>query len=790
TATSSPRTSRPSDLVAVLECARRALDGPEARHALAWLEERAGVSREVLDRYRVGLGAPVKVRAPDGHMVETFSLAVPSFIAGELSGIKLYRVRAREIGGEAAAKLKAISERGSRPGLVGGHLLREVAGRTVLVVGGEKDVLVAAAAMPESLVVANARGEGGWTHKRGDPLGVRLAREIVAAKPARVVVALDVNERERGARDAIACLHAAGATDVRLLGYPEDFAAAEPKGGVFQLVTARGAALLRELVQRAPLVPFAPPKPEAPKPSEVRLTDLGNARRLVRLHGRDLRFSATAGGWFTWTGQRWRRDETGEAERRAKSVPAEIFAEASELMSRASTAADEDERKKLANRAQELAAWAMKSESEPRLRALLALAESEPGIPVLAEDLDRDPFLLNVANGTIDLNTGELRPHRREDLITKLAPVAFDSAARLDRWTRFIDGVTGGKVELARFLQRLVGYALTGSTSEQVLALLYGTGANGKSTFLETLREVLGDYALQANFGTFLAAKDEGGPRNDVARLRGARLVTAIETKEGGRLNEGLVKTLTGGDTVTARFLYREEFEFVPSFKLFLASNHKPAIKGTDLGMWRRIRLVPFVVTFRENDPNPLLRKDPALREALRAELPGVLRWAVEGALAWKREGLGLPDQVRAATEGYREEQDTLGTFLAERCLTGDSARVSSSLLYGAFKDWALANGEKPCSQRAFSLRLSERGFEKKRSATGGAREWLRLGLLTLEDPTSVSFRNFSPTRADEESFRKDRVTDASSVSSRVAENGTLAPGWTSDPIEEAELDH
>jgi len=450
----------------------------------------------------------------------------------------------------------------------------------------------------------------------------------------------------------------------------------------------------------APVIVTGPP----------RLTDSGNAERLVALHGKDLRYCYAWKTWLVWDGKRWKKDGQGEVERRAKDTVRDLYAEASHW-------GDEHTR-------QSIAKWAIQSESERRIRAMISLARSEPGISVLPEELDRNPWLFNVANGTLDLRTGELRPHRREDLITKLSPVEYDPEAKAPLWESFLERVLQDE-ELIAFIQRAVGYALTGDTSEQVLFLLYGTGANGKSTFLETIRAMLGDYAQHTSFETFLARRGEG-VRNDIARLVSARLVTAQEVESGRRLAESLVKLLTGGDTVTARFLYSEYFEFKPEFKLFLAANHKPIIRGTDLAIWRRIRLIPFTVTI------PPEEQDHRLGEKLKKELPGILAWAVRGCLEWQERGLGLPPQVKAATEAYREEMDILAAFLNERCVISPEAVTPAKDLYAAYTQWCFEYGERPETQRSFGMRLSERGFERTKHK--GRCHWRGITLVDRVD--------------------------------------------------------
>jgi putative DNA primase/helicase len=316
---------------------------------------------------------------------------------------------------------------------------------------------------------------------------------------------------------------------------------------------------------------------------------------------------------------------------------------------------------------------------------------------------------LNVANGTLDLKAGTLHPHRREDLLTKLTPIRFEPAASAPSWDAFLLGIFDGDTGLIRFVQRAVGYSLSGSTREQVLFLAHGSGANGKSTFLETIREAAGEYAQQAPPEMFLEQR-AGTIRNDVARLPGARLVTAVETGEDRRLAEPLVKQLTGGDMVAARHLYRDYFEFGPQCKAWLATNHRPEIRGTDEAIWRRIRLIPFTVTIPEDE------RDPNLLETLRAELPGILAWAVAGCLDYLQHGLGAPEAVTAATAGYRADMDVIGTFLDECCVLGTHARAKAVDLYQTYITWADAAGERDrLTKKDFGQRLAERGFAKER---------------------------------------------------------------------------
>jgi putative DNA primase/helicase len=444
-------------------------------------------------------------------------------------------------------------------------------------------------------------------------------------------------------------------------------------------------------------------------PEQRNLTDLGNAERFAARHGEHVKH-VPAWGWLAWDSTRWARDE-GAAIRHAKETVRAMYAEAAQIT-------DETNRKRLADHA-------IRSENAARLDALLKLAETEKQVEARAADFDGEPLLLNCANGTLDLRTGQLHPHNPADRLTRITGTLYDPAATCPTWDAFLDRVLGGSRELVEFVQRAMGYTLTGDTSGQCLFFCYGTGANGKSTFLETVRAVLGEYSQQSEFSTFLARQNES-VRNDIARMAGVRFVAAIEAGEGRRLNEPLIKTLTGGDTVTARFLFKDYFEFRPQFKLWLAANHKPIIRGTDNAIWRRIRLIPFTVTIPESE------RDPRLAMKLRAELPGILAWAVRGCLDWQRAGLGTPTEVRNATESYRAEMDTLAAFIDEHCFVGPAATVKKGDLYSAYKAWAEGNGEYVETSRAFSVRLSERGFPDDRG-TGGTRVWRGIGLLAQD---------------------------------------------------------
>lgn len=446
-----------------------------------------------------------------------------------------------------------------------------------------------------------------------------------------------------------------------------------------------------------------------PEGGALHLTDWGNAQRLVLQHGDTLRHCFRMRKWFLFDGVRWNADEGAQIVQCAKNATRALYDE---------SAHHDDDAKRSAT-----AKWAAASESEKRVRATIELSKSEPGIPVGIEELDAHPWLLGVRNGVLDLRTGELRDARPEDLITKQAGVAFDPDAKCALWEKFLRRILPNP-PVRDFMQRALGYGLTGDTREQCLFLLHGTGANGKSVLLRTVQGTLGDYATQTPAETWMT-RDRSGANSDIARLRGARLVATVEVEDGQRLAESLVKQMTGQDTMAARFLYGEYFEFLPQFKLLLAANHKPRIVGTDHAIWRRVRMIPFLETI------PSEEQDKELSTKLLAETSGILNWMLTGCLEWQRIGLAEPEAVKAATQNYRDEMDTVAQFVAERCLVEKHARVAFSAIYEAFKVWADADGVRHMSKTALGRRLTERGFEKS-TLNGGYRGYCGLRLLEV----------------------------------------------------------
>jgi putative DNA primase/helicase len=437
-------------------------------------------------------------------------------------------------------------------------------------------------------------------------------------------------------------------------------------------------------------------------------TDAGNGELFAHLYGDRVRFDHRRQRWLLWRDHWWAPDADAEVERLALEATKWRYKVAPDLFT------DSTERKTEAT-------WAIGSESRMRIESCLALARCWRPIADAGEGWDSDPYLLGVANGVIDLRTGELRTGRPDDRITMRSPVAYDPDAPYPHWLEFLDRVLAGNESLSDFLQRAVGYSLTGDVSEQILLFLYGTGANGKSTFLTALLDALGDYGRQAAPGLLLTKRGERHP-TEYADLEGTRFVASVEVDEGRRLAESLVKWLTGGDRMKARKMRQDFFEFRPTYKIWLAANHKPTIIGTDLAIWRRIRLVPFTVVI------PPEERDPHLPDKLRAEASGILAWAVQGCLDWQRQGLGIPQEVAAATESYRAEQDILAGFLDDCCTIGPDEWVTANALYVAYSNWAKDAGEKALTKTALGLRLAERGFIPDKNRSEG-RMWRGIGL-------------------------------------------------------------
>lgn len=437
-------------------------------------------------------------------------------------------------------------------------------------------------------------------------------------------------------------------------------------------------------------------------------TDFGNAERFSDFARYHFRFVPEWKKWITWNGYHWAVDRENRVRVTARDMARLVFSLADKIV-------DSDIRKAYLSNAR-------KCESDKGIKSLLGLAE--PLLTVSAAALDANPRLLNCRNGTLDLATGELRPHNSADFITRMANLYYDPAATCPQWLAFLEVIMGGNLALIAYLQRALGYSLTGLTSEQCLFLLHGTGANGKSTLIEVVRGIIGEYGRQTEFSTFIERKNPS-VRNDIARLQGARFVAASEVGESKWLDEALVKQVTGGDTISARYLYGEYFEFVPMFKIWLAANHKPQIRGTDNGIWRRIHLIPFNVTI------PPEQRDKNLVAKLMTEASGILLWMANGCREWYRAGLQMPAEVEGATKDYRDEEDTVAQFIADHCIVEPNAFVGVTPMFAEYIKWCDSTSQRPLSAREFGDRLTQRSFQKKK--TKSHRQWVGIGLRANE---------------------------------------------------------
>jgi P4 family phage/plasmid primase-like protien len=451
------------------------------------------------------------------------------------------------------------------------------------------------------------------------------------------------------------------------------------------------------------------PKRSGGEKRSYRCDDSGNAERLADRYGDKLRYCWPWSKWLVYDGTRWRLDDTGTIMRLAKATARSIFKEAA-------LAEDDERAKKLSN-------WAASSLSEAKRKAMTSLARGEPGIPILPDALDADPYLLNCLNGTLNLRTGELQEHSPDDMISKLVPVEYDPAAKCPTFDAAL-ARTLPSAALRGFLQRVFGLALIGEVLEQVLIILHGSGANGKSTLIEAIMAALGEYA-GATAPDLLMSKGTSHP-TELADLYGLRFVACMENEEGHRLNESRVKMITGRDRIKARRMREDFWEFEPTHTVVLGTNHRPEVKGTDHAIWRRVKLVPFEVTIPDSE------QDKDLPAKLAAELPGILRWLVEGCLEYQRKGLAEPDEVKAATQGYRSDMDVIAQFVEDECVESPRAEAPASKLYECYRDWCEHAGETAASQRVFGLRLRDREYESFQVTSGsnkGRKGWRGIGL-------------------------------------------------------------
>lgn len=560
------------------------------------------------------------------------------------------------------------------------------------------------------IATCNVGGAGKWT---------RAYSEVVKGHPLFAIPdndepglkhALDVLEKSRDL-----CPYA------KIVNLPD----LAPKGDVWDWIQAGGThAQFMEIVEKATGEEAAVRLSEIRAAEEQKFlnnplslempdfrNDIGNGKRLIRDHGQDLKFCFPWDKWLIWTGKQWKIDDTGEARRRAKRVPFEMRSEL-----RALNGQLPDGLKGI------IQDFVNRTCNIGPIDRILTAATSEDGCQVLPYQLDAHSMLLNCQNGTIDLSTGQLRPHDRADLLTKISPVAFDPDATCPGWEKFLTSLFAGDQGMVSYVQRLCGYWATGVVREQIMPILHGSGANGKTTFLNAIKHVIGEDFIITGTADFLMSKKNDVHPTEKADLFGRRLVVCSETQEGRRLAESLVKELTGTERIRARRMREDFWEFEPTHKIVLCTNHKPMVTGTDVGIWRRMRLIPFTRKFWDSEAGETglaeLKQDKTLPASIRNEYSGILTWIIRGCLEWLHDGEGLPQPIRDSTAEYRNGQDLIGSFVSECCVEGEFYAIKASELYDAYKAWCEVNGEWSVNQRRFGMSMGERGYEKHKSSS------------------------------------------------------------------------
>ncbi len=597
------------------------------------------------------------------------------------------------------------------------------AGMPVFIVEGEKDVHSL-----ESIgltATTNAGGAAKWEARFSDSL-----------QGADVIILPDNDGPGRKHAELVANALCGIAKSVRVLELP----GLSEKGDVSDWLAAGGTEedLLSLVEAASEWIPTAAEQCEhAEIPGSASdgypLTDLGNAERLIACHGKDLRYHVEAGVWLVWNGKQWVSDCTGQVDLLARGVVRGMY----DLLKECRTTAESEA----------LFRHIRSSESKSKLDAMVTLATKCEGIPVQSCDLDSDNWLLNCENGTVDLRTEKLRPHRPEDLLTKLSPVVYDTAAKCERWERFLREVfPGGEEnhesadeELAGFVRRMCGYLLTGDTGEQCFFLLTGKGSNGKSVLVNTLIHILGDYAKGTPVTTFLEKRGENS--SDLASLVGARIVTASESEGTTSFNESLLKQLTGQDGITARHLYQNYFTFKPTFRVIFATNEVPRIKSQNYAIKRRVKLLPFRTKFYYPHEQKFPVRDERLTDTLKAEASGILAWCIRGCGEWQKEGLGMPDVIQAEVDSLFENMDVLLDFIEEECEIHPRYRVETGELWKAYQAWCEASKTKPVFKRAsdFSRNLTGRDNIENTRGGKGIRYITGIGLLGGESRSKVT---------------------------------------------------
>jgi putative DNA primase/helicase len=456
------------------------------------------------------------------------------------------------------------------------------------------------------------------------------------------------------------------------------------------------------------------PQPALPTDPIRHTTQLGNSERMVFRYRNQIRYCHTWKKWLIWNGRRWKPDNRQDIYGLAKDTVRSIYSEAARMEEEASRS--------------RLVDHAVKSESLYEIKAMIEMAQND--LAISPEDLDKNPMLFNCQNGTLDLSTGKLRRHNQADCLSKMSPVVYDAEGQCPNWVRFLERLFNGEDSLINFLQQAIGYTLTGKVTEKALFVFVGDGDNGKTTLLEAVRFMMGDYAGTVEINHLMQSASGAEQQRAIADLHGRRFITASEAEEGQKLNVAKIKQITGMGRLTGCRIYGSAFEFDPLFKLFIDANHKPVIRGSDLAIWNRIRLVPFNVSI------PKAKQDRHLLSKLKDEAPGILAWAVRGCLEWQQhKHLVSPSAVSEAGENYRQEMDLVQDFVGDSCECDASATTLFTTLYSRYQHWCEQIREQPISTTAFGKWLEGHGFRAVRKS--GAR--MRQGLRLKPEPVTVT---------------------------------------------------
>jgi putative DNA primase/helicase len=689
-----------------------------ALDAVTYLADRFGLSVDVATDLGVGFAAPGDRSQPWLSRGFTRHPRITVPLAG-FDGV-VRGLQGRDIVGRCPARWVSLANVEGRTWAKYG-LLRSGAGYdTVLVCEGPGDALTAVGAGYDALAIRGA----------GLARNAKLVEELAEGlRDLDVVISGDRDRAGAGFTDSLASALVRAGVMVRRLEIPRDgwdltnWREDNPEAFPGALHAAVRAAEVVVLDAPATTPSTAPATVDDADASLADMslsarqmfdaTDVGLAVRLrdyMRATGGGVRY-APGLGYLVWDGTVW---ASGNA-----TVREALHRMGAEMIAKG----DDSERR-----------LALKALTNRHIDGILKELPSVPGVPARADEFDASPELLSVANGTVNLRTQEIHPHDPADMITRRLDVAYRPEAKAPRWDQFLCEVFPNHAEMPAFMCRLVGYGVTGSTAEQCFVFMHGQGANGKSVLLDALIHVFRGVTKSTEFSTFEQRVNVGQASPELATLRGARLVTASETEKYSRLAEALVKQLTGGDPVTCRFLNQNPFTYVPTFLLLVAGNYKPAILSQDLGVWRRVKLIPFEATFRGS------KADPSLPTKLRAESEGILAWAVRGAAEWHEHGLQEPTSVASATQDYRESEDRLAEFIAARLVQEQGKRIAPMAIRRAYAEWAEDAGlsrKEVLSGWALGVELESRGFTKRRS--GGKWGFDGIRLATEQEQAAVS---------------------------------------------------